>query len=629
MSKSTGTRPEFTGAAVLDRVAFWNPLPSTSNLSPAARALLREADANLNSDQLESALDATFGLNAIEPDYVPGFIRAAEILIATNRRDHARRLLRSIKLQQDFHDSDSYDLELSKLQTHVDPDPDRALALAKHILEKGEAGLATPYIPSAIDRLSEAGRLEEAAQLAAQWVDLNSSSPLSISYLVRLQLTAGGSSDALKSIRRFRDAYDADAVWPENIVVSALIAIASDDLEPKWMAAGPVCQGLRTGRLDYKHTIELLEFLGSSIDSQQRALLFAGLLALNANDLDEARAIFQTTSAESPTEMYLRNVALERVTRATDSQTARYETLREVWESLRDPQVAALAETGELFDPPATRNRIGIAIARILQEEKSYAESLRFIDELVASGSEEQADAEVIRLQAEILGQSGSRNDALRHLENLVQRQEKSHKYADAVQTLDSMIRLIPGNIHLRARYVDNCLKIGKFEPAIDQLVMQARLLQKAGKLGDAEPPIHRAIEVATMTNNWEQVSKLHRLLISFAPEETRLRHAAVTTYVQYGRTSEAMHQLREIVRIARKQNDLDEAIAASHQMLALDPNDPATYHQLGELLISIQEYGQADRVYRRLGTLAPDDTTVKAKRSAIAALTRSRQASR
>jgi hypothetical protein len=63
--------------------------------------------------------------------------------------------------------------------------------------------------------------------------------------------------------------------------------------------------------------------------------------------------------------------------------------------------------------------------------------------------------------------------------------------------------------------------------------------------------------------------------------------------------------------------------------MLALAPNDPAPYHQLGELLIAIQEYGQADRVYRRLGVIAPDDPVVKAKRSAIAALSRARQGPR
>jgi tetratricopeptide (TPR) repeat protein len=626
MSGSASEPQNYSDVAALDRIAFWNPLPASSELTPSGRELLRDADTNLRSGRLDSALDSTLGLNAVEPGYIPGFIRTAEILLATNRRDHARRLIDTIGQQQTLTGSDAFELQLSKLRIHVHSDADLALQLANRILLQEDSRFATPYIPAAIDRLAGAERLDEAMELAIAWVAMSPTSPTATVYLVRVHLKAGNGSLALQAIDQFRESCDADSAWPEHIAASALVAIASNDLNPKWVEAGPVCKGIRIGSLAYARVTDLLEFLIPDTGSPHRALLFASLIALNANDYEEALGLLQTTPAESASETYFRNAALERLTRGSDDRGSRLESLREVWESLGDPQVAALAEMSDVFDPPATRAKVGIAIARILQESNSYADALRFLNELTISGN---GDPEVVRLQAEILGQSGSRENALQNLEQLAQRQERDHKYKDAIETLEAMIRLVPGNIRLRARVVDNCLKIGRFELAIDQLVMQGRLLHKAGRQTEAEPPIHRAIEIATMTNDWEAVNKLHRLLISFAPDETRPRHAAVATYVQYGRTSEALHQLREIVRIARKRNELDEAIAASHQMLALDPNDPATYHQLGELLISIQEYSQADRVYRRLGTIDPDDTTVKAKRSAIAALTRSRQSSR
>jgi tetratricopeptide (TPR) repeat protein len=617
--------PNYVEAAALEQVAFWSPLPSSSELGPLGRQLVRESESNIKRGLLDSALDASLALNAAEPEYIPGFIRTAELLVATSRRDHARRILRSVTRRQSVSETSEFSLEISKVQTHVTLDSELLHSFANQLLERDKPASTEPYVPAAINALVQADRLDESIGLATQWVEVEPQSPLARCYLVRTHLLARDSETALKTIRSFRDEYDADKIWPENIVVSALAAIASENIDPKWLAAGPVCHGLRTGSLNYSHVTAILEFLVPAFESPQRALLFAGLLATNAGDHDEARALFQTTPAENGVESYIRNVGLERAARFGSDDRGRFAALRDIWQTLNDGQVRSLAETGELFDPPASRATVGLAIAEILDHHGSYSDALKFLNEVIRLGN---GDSEVVRRQAELLGKSGSQNEALSTLEALVRDQEANHKYVDAADTLDAMIRLVPGNIKLRARAVENFLKVGRFDQAIDQLVMQGRLLHKAGKLTEAEPPIHRAIEIATMTSDWDKVHKLHKLLISFSPDETRLRHAAVATYVQYGHTQEAMNQLREIVHIARKHNNMDEAIAASHQMLALDPNDPATYHQLGELLVSIQEYKQADRVYRRLANIAPDDHAAKAKRAAIAALTKTRQTS-
>lgn len=623
MSSISVNYTKMIGAAALDNIVLLNPLPEVASLPATSRSLIRESDADIKSGRMESALDAALSINASEPEFVPGFIRTAELMIATRRRDAARRMLRTIQLRQELAENSAFTLELNRIQAHVEPDPDRAQQLAHQILEDPGQRSAIPYVPSAIDQMVSAGRTEEALGLALAWVEGEPGAPLALTHLVRTHLQSGDGESASQVMRRYREEFDADKLWPENIVVSGLVAVASEDIEPRWMAVGPVCAGLRSGTIDYERVTDILEFLVPAIPSPQRALLYAGLLAVNAGDLEEANALFQTTPAETPVESFLRNIGLERAAQEDRDSRARFSALRESWQCVRDPQVLAIAESSEIFDPPASRANVGLAIARLLQETEAYSDALRFVEDLTRQGIE---DTSVLRLRAELLGQAGSRSDALNALEELVKRQESAHQYAQAIETLEAMIRLVPGNIRLRGRIVDNCLKVGQFDKAIEQLVMQGRLLNKAGRLHEAEPPIYRAIEISTMTNDWEKVNKLYRLLISFAPEETRLRHAAVATCVQYGRTKEAMDQLREIVRIARKHNDLDEAIAASHQMLALDPDDPATYHQLGELLVSIQEYHQADRVYRRLARLAPDDHAVKAKRSAIAALTRARQ---
>jgi tetratricopeptide (TPR) repeat protein len=625
MAATAVDRPTYSQAARLDRIAFWTPLPETDELSDFAGRLVRESDLDMREGRYESALDAAIALNASAPEFIPGFIRTAELLIATQRKGGARSILQSVIRREELYERDRYELALSKIHAHVVSDADLVYELAHQILSNGNRDLTVPYVPAAIQKLTDQERYTDAIDIANSWTTREPASPLALGFLVRAHLFGNDSSSAFQTIRRFRDDHNADKLWPENIVVSALVAITSNDMEPKWMAAGPVCQALRDGVLNYSHVTDVLEFLVPAVDSSQRALLYAGLLALNAGDREESRAIFQTTPADSPIESFLQSVGLERTLEAANDHRTRFQTLKEIWKGLGNSQVAAVATESEIFEPPATRTTVGLAIARALRDNESYSEALKLVNDLIRSG---QKDPEIFRLQAEIMDDSGSRDDALQAFESLVEQQEMRHQYADAIDTLEAMIRIAPGNLRLRARIVDNCLKVGRFDQAIEQLVAQGRMYHKAGKLSEAEPPVHRAIEIATMTTDWDKVDKLHRLLISFAPEETRLRHSAVTTYVQYGRTQDAIDQLRKIVSIARKQNDLDEAIAASHQMLALGPDDPATYHQLGELLVAIQEYNQADRVYRRLANLVPDDHAVKAKRSAIAALTRSRKSS-
>jgi tetratricopeptide (TPR) repeat protein len=625
MSARAGDRLTFTEAASLDNVNFWTPLPGVSELPDPAQRLVRISDADIRAGRHESALDATLALNAAAPDFVPGFIRTTELLVATGRKDRARSILSSIDQHEKIVDREEYELAVSRIKMHLGAETDHAYALAHRLLGARDKPSIIPYVPAAVEQLIGDRRYPDAVELTDTWVNNDPSSRLAILYRVRAQLLAGNGAQAVNTIRNFRDEFDADRIWPENIAVSGLIAVTSQSSDPKWMATGPVCQALRSGSIDYQQVTEILEFLVPAVPDQSRALLYAGLLAANAGDRGEAQAIFQTTPAETHVEMFLRSVGLERTEPPSDDQRNRFTTLREIWKSLNIPAVTAIATTSEIFDPPASRTTVGLEIAKILRDNESYSEALKLVNDLIQAGAQ---DAEVFRLQAEIMGNAGSTSDALQALEPLVNQQEKQHKYSDAVETLESMIKLAPGNVRLRSRAVENCLKIGRFEQAIEQLVTQGRLYHKAGRTSEAEAPIHRAIEIATMTNDWAKVDQLHHLLISFSPEETRLRHAAVTTYVQHGRTSDALEQLREIVRIARHRNDLDEAIAASHQMLALDPDEPATYHQLGELLVSIQEYGQADRVYRRLANLVPHDKAVQAKRSAIAALTKARNAS-
>jgi tetratricopeptide (TPR) repeat protein len=130
-----------------------------------------------------------------------------------------------------------------------------------------------------------------------------------------------------------------------------------------------------------------------------------------------------------------------------------------------------------------------------------------------------------------------------------------------------------------------------------------------------------RAAEIACAMGNFSLGNELYDRGVSADPDNVPVRHAAVAFYLQTGAVERAAEHLREIVRIALSEQDPDEAVAALHQIIGLAPHDISSYHKLGEVLTSMGEYKQAERVYRRLSDLAPNDPVLQAKQSALAVL--------
>ncbi len=84
---------------------------------------------------------------------------------------------------------------------------------------------------------------------------------------------------------------------------------------------------------------------------------------------------------------------------------------------------------------------------------------------------------------------------------------------------------------------------------------------------------------------------------------------------------SEAAEHQRVVVDIALRNGHKHEAIAALHQVIGLTPDDMTAYYQLGEALSTMGEYYQAEKVYRRIVLMNPDDAIAQSKATAMAAL--------
>jgi tetratricopeptide (TPR) repeat protein len=622
MTTYNGRQFEYGNAGRLDRVAFWTSLPAHGELDSTARGYLRDSDNDIARGRYESALDRSLAVNAHANDYIPGFVRTAELLVATNRIHRARRLVNTILQHESLIERNEFELELAKLLIHTDPEPKSARTIAEAIIDSGSKRLFEPYVPASIEILTASGEAQVARDLAKRWHDTAPDAPGSNAYYIRELLRSGDHQSAAETLKSFREQNDAERNWPGVSVVSALLPVITPNGSPNWMVLGPVCEQVRARRLDQRQASDVLEFFGPVIQSSSTPQYIRALIAFNAGERRLAGEIVSTTRPETPQEQFIGSIISIRSAQYLKDRESRRQLLFDAFKATQNGRAREIANRSTIFDPPATFKEIGLELASMLQEDESYKDALAVLDRIVQAG---ESGAEVERLRAVIMGQTGSKQDALKELDKVLNQQEANRQFKEAAETLRSMIRLLPGNLRLRDRLVDTQLKTGDFDGAIEQLVLQAKLLHRAGRNSETNAPIHRALDIATMTSRWDVVEKLHKLMISFAPDDTGIRHAAVATYVQYGRIDAALDQLREIAKIAKKQKDPDEAIAAYHQMLALAPDEPSTYHHLGELLVSIGEYGQAERVYKRLSVLTPDEPAVRAKLSAISALARSR----
>jgi tetratricopeptide (TPR) repeat protein len=199
------------------------------------------------------------------------------------------------------------------------------------------------------------------------------------------------------------------------------------------------------------------------------------------------------------------------------------------------------------------------------------------------------------------------------------------HRAAGRLEAMAGVLRhmsqLAPNNIKVKTRLIETYLQRGFVAEARAELIQRADLEERSGLLKDAIGSLVRAAELSWTCGQAEETLALYKRVIGMEPHTVEHRHGVVAYYLQMQRTAEAAEHQRAIVDLSLRDGRRHEAIAALHQVIGLTPDDTSAYYQLGDLLGAIGEYGQAERVYRRILGLQPDDPIAQAKASAMAAL--------
>jgi thioredoxin-like negative regulator of GroEL len=216
---------------------------------------------------------------------------------------------------------------------------------------------------------------------------------------------------------------------------------------------------------------------------------------------------------------------------------------------------------------------------------------------------------------------AGRISDGVRELRYIAERYEHAGNFERMAEAMRHMSDAVPNNHEIKAMLIESYIQRGIPVEAIRELGLLGDIYIKRRRNADATAAYVRGAEIAATTGSTAQAIDLFDRAVTADPDNVGTRHAAVAFFIMNGAVEKATPQLWQIVRVAMAEDDPDEAVAALHQLIALAPTDPSAFHKLGEVLTSLGEYAQAERVYRRLAAFTPDDPVLIAKQAALSAL--------
>jgi tetratricopeptide (TPR) repeat protein len=283
-----------------------------------------------------------------------------------------------------------------------------------------------------------------------------------------------------------------------------------------------------------------------------------------------------------------------------------------------DASVRSFAQACRLFNGPVSLDGILLRTLKIAREHGREDEAIQSLRDL---RDREPEALEVRDAIATLCLDQGRVSEGVRELRFVAERRDAAGDVDGMVKAMRRISDALPANAEVKTKIVEGFLQRGVLDEAMLELESLGELQCQRGKASAAVAAFTRGADVAAAIGNFKRATEFLDHAVMADPESDAVRHEAVAFFLRIGSVDRAVEHLWELVRIAMQAQDPDEAVAALHQIIALTPNDPSAYHKLGEVLASLGEYMQAEKVYRRLSTITPDDPVLNAKQAALAAL--------
>jgi len=576
---------------------------------PAARPYLRAAEEFMKQRKFNAAVDASQELIRYFPYYLPAQAILAEIMVALDRVEQARTKYQFVvdvyQLRQDTPRS----LEVYKRLGTLSAD-NIALRtkLANLLIQNNQQDAAADVLLATINSYVNNGQLERALEECRR---LRQMAPASVP--VRLQF-----AELLTQLERYAEAMpELRQVLehePGNIRALALLNIngfLANQAEIRWASLQTMVERARQKAEDLKTLQDYYQ--RSALFYGQPAIYYAlGCLYLEGKQMPQAERAFEQGLEElergpKPGQnIYgpLLHWELGRLTAESQPNTAlnHLEIAATQAEQVDPAQYAANSMVyGKLPGKLDMKRQLAQGYRQQGQTDKAIG-AYRQLKKLVPF------DRQVHTELADLYFNQGHLNDALGELAELVSHFEETGQTDSSIEVLREMVGLAPSNIMVRDKLSQVYHRRGMIDEGLKELDELAELQRKNGRLKDAVRTLQRAAEVYWMLGKQEPAYELYDRIVRISPGDVEARQQLVNRNLMAGRVKEAVEEQRMIAQICLQSDNTQEAIAALHQVIGLAPEDTRAYFQLASVLSSINEYGQAYRLYQRILRLEPDN---------------------
>lgn len=592
---------------------FTAPLPDTDKHPPGIQRLVRAAEQYYAQDRIYSSLDLTQVLCAEQPDYPAAFVRLAELQISLGMIDQAQDLYATLKHYYDVINEPAPWL-VESLRISLNPgDTSALIGYAMTLLQAGEARALDPFVPEAIARAVDMN-VDAAIEMSEAYIDLMPDNAEAQALHLQILALSGDKPRFVEASRRLADEYELFELQAMRLAAEIL---AEDDA---WIPqAERVATAIRKSPELLEPALDCLNIVEGDL-ANGRVQLANALLHLAVERWDDVLARTRDVDAheiESPVDRFCLLLARAMSHEAIGTDEAR-SSMFEAAQAAYHPDVEPFARQTALFGRDAAPSEILNAIVDTGTDASTTAPL-----EFLRDANPDRLDIRMSLADAYL--QARNVKDALRELRFVAEREERAGNIPGMIAAMRRISQAVPTNVEIKAKLIDGYMRRGILDEAVDEMDLIGDLYLQRNRVADAVATFTRAAEIASALGKFDRGNNLFDRAVLADPDNVPVRHAAVAYYLQTGSLEQATEQLREVVRIALDADDRDEAVAALHQIIALAPHDPGAYHRLGEVLTSLGEYTQAERVYRRLASFTPHDPVLEAKQSALAVLAAAR----
>jgi len=605
------------------------PLPNESNQPAEMRVLLSRSAEDLTHARYTAVVDDCLQMMVLAPDYLPAHLRLAETYALQGRRTEAAAKCEQLILLYGQIGKPTDLLRAQRLLGAIEPhNLPHLIAMADgYFAQAADPALDfSEDIRAIVEEAERQGQDELALEYAEKLLRHQPDSATAIRLAARMHLRSGNPHRALAQCQALlrRDRHDAIAIAGANLALTLIEGTIH------WPSLETLTATLRGH--DAATRAACLSIYTSTIDNLEpsrrgNAQVAAGLVALACDDpkaavthLEALRQAGSTGQSLKPAVRFAMAYAFRQAYGALGDGPNERQWLQHAADLLRDERVRSFVDQTRLFGEPISVGALHVGLAESLVRAGKLDNATIVLE---AAKADLPEDATIRHRLASLYSEQGRLGQALDELDDLSTHQLNAGRLDAMIETLHQMSALAGDNLTVKAHLVDRYLRRGCPDEALAELDQISDIQRRAGRPDEAADALRQAADTAWMIGQHERAFALYDRVLALAPDNVTLRQSYINCLLQAGRQPEAATQQRMIARRFWEARRVQETIAALHQVIVLDPRDAESYGLLGEALASVGEYGQAERVYRRLVRLTPDDPVAKAKQAAMVMLIR------